>query len=164
MIDEGKALFQQIADAVADSIVDGSLPEETRAPSTNELAAFYRINPATAAKGVNQLVDQGVLYKRRGIGMFVAAGARERLLRDRRQRFADSYVTPLLAEARRLGLSPDDVADMIRAPGAERLRPAPPTAVTGTDPAGGTAGIKADRTAPGARRLDERTIPPSKET
>ncbi|MFT3659907.1 MAG: GntR family transcriptional regulator [Gordonia sp. (in: high G+C Gram-positive bacteria)] len=113
MLDEGRALFQQIADHVADSIVDGTLGEETRAPSTNELAAFYRVNPATAAKGVNQLVDRGVLYKRRGIGMFVAAGARDLLRRERRETFAVRYLDPLLAEAARLGLGPQDVIDLI---------------------------------------------------
>ena len=113
MIDDGRPLFQQIADQVADSIIDGSLAEETRAPSTNELAAFYRINPATAAKGVNLLVDRGVLSKRRGVGMFVAAGARERLRRERQIAFADRYLDPLLAEAARLGLDPQDVIDLI---------------------------------------------------
>ncbi|BAJ76387.1 predicted transcriptional regulator [Microbacterium testaceum StLB037] len=114
MIDDGRALFLQIAESVEDSIVDGSLAEETRAPSTNELAAFHRINPATAAKGITMLVDKGVLYKRRGIGMFVAAGARDNLLRERRTAFADRFVEPLLAEARTLGLGPDDLADLIR--------------------------------------------------
>ncbi|MGB3699096.1 MAG: GntR family transcriptional regulator [Gordonia sp. (in: high G+C Gram-positive bacteria)] len=114
MIDDGKAIFQQIADYIADSIVDGTLAEQTRVPSTNELAAFYRINPATAAKGINLLVDQGVLYKQRGVGMFVADGARQTLRRRRREDFADRYVTPLLAEAARLGLSADDVVDLIR--------------------------------------------------
>ena len=80
MIEEGKPLFLQIAEQIEDSIVDGSLAEEAQAPSTNELAAFYRINPATAAKGVAMLTDKGVLYKRRGIGMFVADGARDVLL------------------------------------------------------------------------------------
>jgi GntR family transcriptional regulator len=115
VIEEGKPLFVQIAEQVEDSIVDGSLAEEAQAPSTNELAAFYRINPATAAKGVNMLVDKNVLYKRRGIGMFVSAGARDLLLEERRSAFADRYVQPLLAEARKLGLGPDDVADIIRA-------------------------------------------------
>ncbi|WP_247828882.1 GntR family transcriptional regulator [Arthrobacter antioxidans] len=115
MIEEGKPLFVQIAEQVEDSIVDGSIAEEAQAPSTNELAAFYRINPATAAKGVNMLVDKGVLYKRRGIGMFVAAGARELLLSERRSDFALRYVQPLLAEARRIGLEPDDVASLVRA-------------------------------------------------
>ncbi|KAA9149235.1 GntR family transcriptional regulator [Microbacterium lushaniae] len=114
MIDEGKALFLQIAENVEDAIIDGSLREETQAPSTNELAAFYRINPATAAKGVNMLADKGVLYKRRGIGMFVAPGARELLLAERRTAFADRFVQPLLAEARKLGLGPDDLAALIR--------------------------------------------------
>ena len=75
-LDEGTPLFVQIAEQLADDIVDGVLAEGARAPSTNELAAFYRINPATAAKGINMLVDEAVLEKRRGIGMFVAAGAR----------------------------------------------------------------------------------------
>lgn len=114
MIDEGRALFQQIADHVADSIIDGALAEETRAPSTNELAAFYRINPATAAKGINLLVDRGVLYKRRGIGMFVATGARDLLRRERQESFAVRYLDPLLTEAARLGLDPQDVIDLIR--------------------------------------------------
>ncbi|WP_314454454.1 GntR family transcriptional regulator [uncultured Microbacterium sp.] len=114
MIDDGRALFLQIAEGVEDQIVDGSLPEESRAPSTNELAAFHRINPATAAKGIAVLVDKGVLYKRRGIGMFVADGARVQLLGERRSAFADRYLDPLLSEARTLGLGPDDLAELIR--------------------------------------------------
>ena len=113
MIEEGRALFLQIAESIEDQIVEGSLAEESQAPSTNELAAFYRINPATAAKGVSMLVDQGVLYKRRGIGMFVASGARERVLAVRRGAFADRYLEPLLAEAHRLGLGPDDLVALI---------------------------------------------------
>ncbi len=113
MIDEGKPLFLQIAESVEDSIIDGTLPEEGQAPSTNELAAFYRINPATAAKGVNMLVDKGVIHKRRGIGMFVSPGARELLLAERRTAFADRFVEPLLGEARKLGLGPDDLTRLI---------------------------------------------------
>lgn len=114
MIEEGKALFIQIAELIEDSILDGSLAEETKAPSTNELAAFYRINPATAAKGVAMLTEKGVLYKQRGIGMFVAAGAHELLLGERRSAFADRYIDPLLAEARTLGLGPEDLAALLR--------------------------------------------------
>ncbi|MGO1839268.1 MAG: GntR family transcriptional regulator [Candidatus Microbacterium stercoravium] len=112
-MDEGKPLFVQIAEMVEDQIVDGTLREEEKAPSTNELAAFSRINPATAAKGVNMLVDKRILYKRRGIGMFVSPGAREAVLTERRSAFAASYIAPLIAEARKLGLSPDDVAQLI---------------------------------------------------
>lgn len=126
MIEEGKPLFVQIAEQVEDSIVDGSLAEESQAPSTTELAAFHRINPATAAKGVNMLVDKNVLYKRRGIGMFVAPGARDLLLEERRSAFARRYVQPLLAEARKIGLGPDDVADLVRTGAARTTSPATP--------------------------------------
>ncbi|MDT3329501.1 MULTISPECIES: GntR family transcriptional regulator [Microbacterium] len=113
MVDEGRPLFLQIAESVEDSIIDGSLSEQEQAPSTNELAAFHRINPATAAKGIAMLTDKGVLVKRRGIGMFVADGARELLLTERRSAFADRYLDPLIAEARKLGLGPDDLARLL---------------------------------------------------
>jgi DNA-binding transcriptional regulator YhcF (GntR family) len=111
--DDGRPLFLQIAEQIEASVIDGSLPEEGQVPSTNELAAFHRINPATAAKGVNQLVADGVLYKRRGIGMFVSTGARTRLLERRREEFAKQYVAPLLAEARRLGMDAEQIKKMI---------------------------------------------------
>lgn len=76
VLGEGSPLFVQIAEQIADDIAESSLAEGDRAPSTNELAAFYRINPATAAKGINMLIDDGLLTKRRGLGMFVADGAR----------------------------------------------------------------------------------------
>jgi GntR family transcriptional regulator len=113
-LDEGVPLFVQIAERLADEIADGNLAEGERVPSTNELAAFYRINPATAAKGINMLTDDGLLEKRRGIGMFVAAGARTQLLADRRKRFAERFVEPLVAEAGRLGIDADELAAMIR--------------------------------------------------
>ena len=113
-LDEGTPLFVQIAEQLADDIVDRQLAEGTRVPSTNELAAFYRINPATAAKGINMLVDDGVLEKRRGIGMFVAAGAREQLLAARRKLFAEQYVDPMVAEAGRLGIDSDTLVSLIR--------------------------------------------------
>ena len=116
-LDEGTPLFVQIAEQLADDIVDGGLAEGARVPSTNELAAFYRINPATAAKGINLLVDDGVLEKRRGIGMFVAAGAQEQLRAGRRKRFAEQYVDPMLAEANRLGIDTDTLVSLIRGPG-----------------------------------------------
>ncbi len=114
MNEDGGPIFRQIAAQLENAIVDGSLPEESQAPSSNELAAFHRINPATAAKGLNRLVEDGVLYKRRGVGMFVATGAREQLLKRRRSEFADQYLLPLLAEARKLGISAADVTAMIR--------------------------------------------------
>jgi GntR family transcriptional regulator len=113
-LEEGAPLFVQVAGRLADEIADGTLPEGERVPSTNELAAYYRINPATAAKGISVLTDDGLVEKRRGIGMFVAAGARARLLDERRKRFTERYVEPLVAEASRLGINADELAAMIR--------------------------------------------------
>jgi len=114
VLDDGSPLFSQIAERLAEEIAEGELAEGERVPSTNELAAYYRINPATAAKGINVLTDEGLLEKRRGIGMFVAAGARERLLEDRRKRFAERYVEPMVAEANRLGIDADALVGLIR--------------------------------------------------
>ena len=116
-LEEGAPLFVQVAGRLADEIADGTLPEGERVPSTNELSAYYRINPATAAKGISMLTDDGLLEKRRGIGMFVAAGARARLLAERRKRFAERYVEPLVAEACRLGIDTDELAAIIRQSG-----------------------------------------------
>src|SRR6202021_16619 len=105
-LDEGTPLFVQIAERLTEEIADGGLAEGERVPSTNELAAFYRINPATAAKGINVLTDDGLLEKRRGIGMFVADGARQRLLVERRKRFAERFGEPRVHGAGRLGVGP----------------------------------------------------------
>ena len=117
MIDEGKPIFVQIAEQIEDDIIAGSLAEEGQVPSTNEFAAFYRINPATAGKGVNRLVDDGILYKKRGIGMFVAEGARAQLIQVRKDRFRDEFVRPLIAEAAKLGINPDQLSEMISTEG-----------------------------------------------
>jgi GntR family transcriptional regulator len=114
VLDDATPIFSQIAERLVRDIAEGELAEGDRVPSTNELAAYYRINPATAAKGVNVLIDDGLLEKRRGIGMFVAAGARERLLGDRRRQFAERYVVPMVAEASRLGIDGEALVDMVR--------------------------------------------------
>ncbi|VFA93710.1 GntR family transcriptional regulator [Nocardia farcinica] len=113
VLEDGKPLFLQIAEMIENSIIDGSLAEEAQAPSSNELAAFHRINPATAAKGLNQLVSEGILYKKRGIGMFVTAGARNALRMWRRERFAQQYIDPLIAEADKLGMGIDELKAML---------------------------------------------------
>lgn len=112
-MEEGRPLFVQIAEQIESSIVDGSLEGEQQVPSTNELAAFHRINPATAAKGINKLVADGILYKRRGIGMFIAAGARAQLQHKHREQFAHDYLRPLMSEARKLGMSVEEIKSMI---------------------------------------------------
>lgn len=110
-----KSIYLQIAEQIEDSILQNVLEEESQAPSTNQLAALYRINPATAGKGINILVDSGILYKRRGIGMFVATGARDQIKRKRKDMFYESYVQPLLTEASRLGIDPSELCSMIMA-------------------------------------------------
>lgn len=107
------ALFQQVAARISDDIVDGTLSEGDQVPSINDFATYWRINPATALKGIAQLVQEGILFKQRGIGTFVADGARAKLLAQRRGEFADRYLGPLLAEATRIGLSPADVCGLI---------------------------------------------------
>jgi len=114
VLDDGAPIFSQIAGYLAEQIAEGALVEGERVSSSNELAAYYRINPATAAKGLNVLIDDGLLEKRRGIGMFVAAGARDRLLADRRKGFAERYVEPMIAEANRLGIDADALVALIR--------------------------------------------------
>jgi GntR family transcriptional regulator len=114
MLDDGGPIFSQVAEKLADEIADGRLSEGDRVPSTNELASFYRINPATAAKGLNLLITEGLLEKHRGIGMFVAEGARARTIADRRRAFVQRFVEPMVAEAHRLGLDADALGDMIR--------------------------------------------------
>lgn len=114
MFDDSRAIFVQIAEQIEGDILDGTLEEESQAPSTNELAAFHRINPATAAKGVTQLVADGVLYKRRGVGMFVASGARNAVVAKRREAFVTDFVEPLLREAGKLDLDFEELVAMIK--------------------------------------------------
>ena len=110
---EQKSIYLQIGEMIETDILRGILLEEEQVPSTNELAKLYTINPATAAKGINLLVDGGILYKRRGIGMFVAKGAREKILAKRRAAFAEDHIAPLLAEAKSLGISKEELLTMI---------------------------------------------------
>lgn len=113
-MDESRPIFIQIAEQVENDIIDGSLPEGSQIPSTNEFAAFLRVNPATALKGVNRLVDDGIVEKRRGIGMFVTLGARDRLVERRRAEFAAQYIRPLIVEAEKLGFDIEQLAALLR--------------------------------------------------
>lgn len=114
LIDDSRPIFVQIAERIENDIIEGVLPEETQVPSTNQFAAFYQINPATAAKGVNLLVDQGILYKKRGVGMFVASEARAKLMEKRRERFFEQYVLTMIQEADKLGISTDQLNVMVQ--------------------------------------------------
>ena len=110
---EQKSIYLQIGEMIETDILRGILLEEEQVPSTNELARLYTINPATAGKGVNLLVDQGILYKKRGIGMFVARGARERILAKRRAAFARDHIDVLLREAKTLRITKEELIKMI---------------------------------------------------
>lgn len=112
-LNEQTSLYLQIAKMLEDGILRGIYREEEQVPSTNELARSYHINPATAAKGISQLVEEGILYKRRGIGMFVALGAAQRIKEKRRAAFYRQYILPLAAEARHLGLTQQELTEML---------------------------------------------------
>ena len=107
-------LYQQIAQTIEDDILRGVYREEEQVPSTNELARAYHINPATAAKGLNLLTAEGILYKRRGLGMFVSPGAAEAVRQKRRAAFYDGYVRPLVKEGASLGLTGEELLAMVK--------------------------------------------------
>ena len=113
ILTQEKSIYIQIKEMIEDDILRDVLLEEERVPSTNELARLYAINPATAAKGVNLLVDEGILYKNRGIGMFVATGAKAQIQGKRREQFYDNYVKSLMAEAMSLGITKKELVAMI---------------------------------------------------
>jgi GntR family transcriptional regulator len=114
LFDERSPIYRQIADRIKAAVLTGELTADEQVMSTNQYAAFYRINPATAAKAFQELVDEGVLYKRRGIGMFVSPDARERLRAQHRQRFFTDVVEPMVAEAKAIGVPLSDVIARIR--------------------------------------------------
>ncbi|MGG6311392.1 GntR family transcriptional regulator [Paenibacillus macerans] len=107
--DDKKPIFLQIKELVEDQIVNDQLKEHEQIPSTTQLVQFYKINHLTIAKGINLLVDAGILYKKRGVGMFVAEQAKEQLLEQRKERFLDEYVLPMLREAAKLGIAENDM-------------------------------------------------------
>lgn len=129
MFDDSRPIFLQLADRIADDVLRGVYAEEEQVPSTNELAAHLRINPATAGKALSQLVERGVLYKRRGIGMFVAPGARALIEDERNEAFAQRYIAPMVAEARTLGLERDDLIRLIEQYAAGRQLSESPAAM-----------------------------------
>ena len=108
-----KSIYIQISEMIENDILRDILLEEEKVPSTNDLAKMYTINPATAAKGVNILVDTGVLYKKRGIGMFVSAGAKEMIMKRRKAEFYENFVRAIVDEAVSLGITKEDLIKMI---------------------------------------------------
>lgn len=113
-LDDTQPIFQQIARILMDEIVEGRLREEERVPSENELSRFYNVNRATVRNGLQSLLDADLIYKQRGIGMFVKEGARKKLLAERRDKFEHDYLRPLLEEAKRIGVNPEQLVEMIK--------------------------------------------------
>ena len=115
MLDDRSPIYRQIADRIRDEVLAGVLGPDDAVMSTNQYAAFYGINPATVAKAFHELIAEGVLYKRRGVGMFVAADAAERLRAERRTSFFTDDLDPVLGRARVLGIAVESIVDHVRA-------------------------------------------------
>jgi len=113
-LDENKLIYMQIAEAIEDAVISGELNEGDQVYSTNQFARLYGINPATAAKGINLLVEEGILYKKRGIGMFVAEGARNMIVGKRKTQFIEDYISKLIREAEKLNITKEELIDLIK--------------------------------------------------
>jgi GntR family transcriptional regulator len=112
-LNDHEPIFIQISKAIEDEILSDSIKEEMQVPSTTELSKFYKINPATVLKGVNILVDKEILFKKRGIGMFVSKGAKEIIKNGRKDNFKEVYLKDLISEAKKLGITKKELLDMI---------------------------------------------------
>jgi DNA-binding transcriptional regulator YhcF (GntR family) len=108
-----KPIFVQIAEWLEDAILSMRFEEESQIPSITEISVMCKINPATALKGINMLVDKEIVYKKRGLGMFVKEGAVKKLMKERKNMFYESYIEALLDEAKKLNLNKEDIIEMI---------------------------------------------------
>ena len=113
VLDDSKPIFQQISEMIANEIVEGELLEGDQIPSTTEISKFYQVNRATVQKGLAALVDAGYVYKQRGVGMFVAAGAKQKLFEKRKQDFYNEYLKPMLEEAKRIEIKKEELHHLI---------------------------------------------------
>lgn len=108
-----KPIFIQIKEQLEDSIFTGIFPEETKIPSTNEISALLNINPHTVLKGMNMLVDEEIIYKKRGVGMFVSEGASEKIRQKRQGQFYNQYIERLIEEASKLQMTKEEIIRLI---------------------------------------------------
>ncbi len=109
-----KPIYLQLAETLEDDILKGIFEEETQIPSTTEISINFKINPATAGKGVNLLVGEGILYKKRGVGMFVCSEAKEKIFEKRKKAFYHNYIVTLLSEAEKLNIHKEEIIQMIK--------------------------------------------------
>ena len=115
--DDHRPLFLQIKERIEDQIINEALNAYDQVPSTTQIVQFYKINHITVSKGVNLLVDEGILYKKRGVGIFVSEGAKEMLIEKRKQKFLTDYLRPMLIEAQKLGIGTKALIDMMKQEG-----------------------------------------------
>ena len=113
VLDDSKPIFQQISEMIENEIVEGELLEGDQIPSTTEISKFYQVNRATVQKGLAALVDAGYVYKQRGVGMFVAAGAKQKLFEKRKEEFYTEYLKPMLEEAKRIDIKKEELQHLI---------------------------------------------------
>ncbi|WP_268913358.1 GntR family transcriptional regulator [Lentilactobacillus sp. SPB1-3] len=112
--DGSEPIYRQVAEQIEETIVTSGFDEGKQIPSTTEISKEFHINPATVLKGMNMVVDKGLIEKRRGLGMFVTVGAREKILEDRRSKFYDNFVKSLVTEAKSLNISEEDLINQIK--------------------------------------------------
>lgn len=108
-MDSNKLIFEQVAEIVENQILDGYLRADDQSPSTTEFANVYSINPATARKGLNILVDEGILYKKRGMGMFVTQGAKKIIINKRKDEYISNILPDLIKNMTMLGITKEEL-------------------------------------------------------
>ncbi|KLU60976.1 HTH-type transcriptional repressor YtrA [Peptococcaceae bacterium CEB3] len=109
-----KPIYVQISEWLEAEILNGHLPGDERVYSQYQLAEMFNVNPATAAKGLNLLADEEIVYKQRGLGMYVAPEAQDRILAKRKERFVNGLLREVVSEAGRLGIGKEELISLIR--------------------------------------------------
>lgn len=112
--DDNTPIYLQVKHIIMNMIIHKELCPHDKIPSTNEMVRFYKINHLTISKGIQLLVDEGILYKKRGIGMFVSDDALARIVAKRKEAFQDDFLLPLIKEAKTLQISIDDLVSMLK--------------------------------------------------
>jgi GntR family transcriptional regulator len=113
-LDDTKPIFMKIMEMIEDNILSGTYEENDIIISTTQISKLLSVNPTTAMRAVGSLTEMGILYKKRGIGMCVSKGAREKILSSRKKKFLDETIPEFLNEAKKLGLSIDELVNIIR--------------------------------------------------
>src|SRR5690625_385560 len=112
-LDDNRPIYLQIKEVIEDSIINGTIKVGDRVPSTNELAKFYKINPATARQGINELVMEEILQKKRSVRMLVTEEVKKKLKKNRQKRIYEKFIIHLKTEANKLQISNKRLVEMI---------------------------------------------------